>query len=96
MIAQRLKPCEFCQYPISETHHPYKVSMFGRNKHTIQLCANCHEFYHLVEQYLDGSKSAEKTINHMLRFSFNGDDEHFVKLIRRCFHYITQVKGTRS
>jgi len=90
-MKKRYMPCEFCGYPITETHHPFRVSIFGRNKHTIQLCANCHEFYHLVEAMTNGSGNAEATINHMLNHNAN----HFGPIMVKCLHYIHQVKDVK-
>lgn len=85
---RRHAPCEFCGYPITETHHPYKRSLFGKNKYTIQLCANCHEYYHLAEAMTHGSATAEAAINHML----DCNSEYFGKILIACLHYINQVK----
>jgi hypothetical protein len=54
---ERTTPCECCGYPISQRHHLYKVANYGENKFTIQLCANCHELFHLVYNSM--------TINHV-------------------------------
>lgn len=44
----RLIPCSCCGYPISQRHHLLQVHEYGENNHTKQLCANCHELYHLI------------------------------------------------
>ncbi len=49
-LKNRLTPCQCCSYPISQTHHLLDIATYGDNNFTYQLCANCHELYHLIEQ----------------------------------------------
>lgn len=97
MSKNRRQPCVFCGYPLSETHHPYKVSIFGRNKHTIQLCANCHEFYHLVEQYREGNRKAELTLQSLLIIRSDYTVRYnFEDILSRCEQYISSVEEIRK
>lgn len=47
-LNERLQGCECCNYPISQRHHMLDVALFGENDYTRQLCANCHELYHII------------------------------------------------
>lgn len=47
-IQERLTPCECCGYKLSQRHHLLEVADWGENTATVQLCANCHELYHLL------------------------------------------------
>ncbi len=71
MKDERLHPCEFCGYPVSQGHHPFKRSRYGNNMIVVRLCANCHELYHLVEKgfYVDqGDRPhANSTISQLLQ-----------------------------
>lgn len=49
-VAERMTPCECCGYPVSERHHLVPIAAYGENPHTAQLCANCHELYHILER----------------------------------------------
>ncbi len=48
-LKQRMTPCECCGYPISQRHHLFEIAHYGESDFTRQLCANCHELYHLIE-----------------------------------------------
>ena len=48
-LKQRMTPCNCCGYPISQRHHLFEVAHYGESDFTRQLCANCHELYHLIE-----------------------------------------------
>jgi hypothetical protein len=45
---ERLSDCECCGYPLSHRHHLFPVCKYGENEETIQLCANCHELWHIL------------------------------------------------
>jgi hypothetical protein len=45
---QRLSPCECCGYPLSQRHHAIPFVDHGETNLTIQVCATCHELYHVV------------------------------------------------
>lgn len=44
---ERSTPCKCCGWPVSERHHLLKFSLFGENEYTVQLCASCHDLYHV-------------------------------------------------
>lgn len=50
---ERLSPCTVCGYGISQRHHLLEVSFWEENNATVQLCANCHELYHLMRDVKD-------------------------------------------
>ena len=53
---ERMTPCSCCEWPLSQRHHLLNVATYGENAATIQLCANCHELYHLMyNHYVLGS-----------------------------------------
>jgi ribosomal protein L37E len=45
---ERIVPCSACGYPSSHRHHLWDVATHGENQVTLQLCANCHELFHLT------------------------------------------------
>lgn len=64
---ERLTPCSACGYPLSQRHHLLDVAYHGENDMTIQLCANCHELYHLIESaYIQKSKYAQRLLGKFL------------------------------
>lgn len=50
-LERRLNRCVICDYPISQFHHLVPVAEWGDNSCGITLCANCHEAYHIIENY---------------------------------------------
>ena len=58
-LHQRKIPCQVCAHPISQRHHLLPVAEFGENKVTAQLCANCHELFHLA--YSSQNHSIDET-----------------------------------
>lgn len=60
-LAERLLPCQCCNYPLSQRHHLLEVSQYGENRARVQLCANCHEFYHIAYK-MCVLKSKSKTV----------------------------------
>lgn len=49
-LQERLTPCQCCNYPISERHHLLEYAEFGETRYTRQLCANCHELFHIIDK----------------------------------------------
>lgn len=45
---ERLAPCPCCNHPISQRHHMLPVHRYGETHYTVQLCANCHEAFHVL------------------------------------------------
>jgi hypothetical protein len=67
--AERMRPCECCGYPISQRHHLLEIAEWEENDVTVQLCANCHEYYHLIHAvYIKKSKS-KRIVDLMLRLN---------------------------
>jgi hypothetical protein len=57
---ERLTPCDCCGYPISQRHHLITVAeYYGENNYTRQLCANCHELYHICEKAISDVLGAD-------------------------------------
>lgn len=56
-LNERLTPCAYCNYPISETHHPFAVSKFGGeddgNDVVLRVCSNCHRLCEIVKDSLE-------------------------------------------
>ena len=48
---ERLTPCWCCGYPISQKHHILGYAEHGKNEISVQLCANCHEAYHILKSH---------------------------------------------
>jgi hypothetical protein len=72
-LEERLTPCECCGYPVSQRHHVLPVARYGDHGWTVQLCANCHEAYHILEQgWIDIRGARENT--------------HAVRLFRAIWH----------
>lgn len=76
---ERLTKCQFCDYPFSQRHHALPISVYGENNCTLQLCANCHELYHIVERaFLFKSKSSAKLLESFF-LSYGKDDIRYKK-----------------
>lgn len=62
-LHERTVPCLCCNYPITQRHHLLPFAIYGENGMTVQLCANCHELYHLIENWTrESAKSVRKAI----------------------------------
>ena len=57
----RTEPCQFCRYPISQRHHALPFSIYGENLCTLQLFANCHELYHIIQKFYLNRLSKDAT-----------------------------------
>ena len=67
-LKERLTACSICDHPISQRHHLLEVSRYDENDYTYQLCANCHEIYHLLEtiqSYPDKTINSKIIIRHL-------------------------------
>src|SRR5260370_28987544 len=81
---ERCTPCRECGYPISERHHIQRVNEHGESESTVQLCANCHELYHLVELAEAGSKRCQAILGHNPVFVALGERQlNFAKIVRQ-------------
>lgn len=92
-IDERLTPCQFCGHPISQKHHALPVSIFGENKFTLQLCANCHELYHIVQDSFlgGGGERTQKTLDALISH-FGKDD---IRIQKAC-HFISSAINIAS
>lgn len=54
-LQERTTPCACCAYPISHRHHVLGFAGSGENRHTLQLCPNCHELFHLIQSAVVGN-----------------------------------------
>ncbi len=82
-----MTPCECCEYPISHRHHALRMRDYGESRHTLQLCPNCHELYHLIYGTLvDNSERQRKMLNAYLEWSGQGDPR-FSYLYRKVKEY---------
>lgn len=77
---ERLTPCAACDYPLSQRHHLLDVAYHGENDLTIQLCANCHDLYHLIESaYIGKSRYAQRLLGKfLLRYGHGKDNVQFL------------------
>lgn len=83
-INERLTPCQFCEYPISERHHGVPISPYGENECILYLCANCHELYHIVQQvFLYKSARAAKLLG-AFKKAYGAEDVR----LRSIYHFI--------
>lgn len=83
---ERLTPCWCCEWPISERHHLLEVARYGENNHTVQLCANCHELYHIIyaaykwehDMRKDPFKNRAAQTEHMIRAWLQGQGKSYI------------------
>ena len=46
-LVERLTPCVGCGLPLTHRHHPLDFALYGESVNTWQLCANCHDVFHI-------------------------------------------------
>ncbi len=64
---ERMTACAACGYPVSHRHHLWDIATHGENAMTVQVCANCHELYHLMYHALArDSHYSRKLVIHIL------------------------------
>jgi len=64
-LGKRMTKCKACGYPLSQCHHSFPIAKYqASDDDTIQLCANCHELYHLFNEAILGSKRAKNLCLH--------------------------------
>lgn len=56
-LQERTTPCACCAHPISHRHHVFSFAQNGENSHTLQLCPNCHELFHLIQSAIVGKSN---------------------------------------
>src|SRR6266498_3035001 len=74
---ERTTPCNWCGYPLTQRHHLSPISIRGESDNTIQLCANCHELYHLAEAAITHNSKWALTL---LATFGSGDNERLKRL----------------
>jgi hypothetical protein len=80
----RLTPCECCGFPLSQRHHLAPFAENGETDQTMQLCANCHELYHLIYRvYVEKSEASVQLLGQLL--IKNADRS---SLFRRVFSFL--------
>lgn len=89
-LNERLTPCQFCEYPLSERHHILPVSMFGENMFTLQLCANCHELYHIVERVFLYKSEGQFDLLDAFKTAYGKDDIR----LKKAYHFIAFAVNT--
>jgi hypothetical protein len=92
---QRIEPCQFCGYPISQRHHALPFHIFGENECVLRLCANCHELYHVIEKsYLSPTTHENKLLESFVCV-FGTDDVRIKKAAHFIAAAINIAKGER-
>lgn len=89
-LKERLTPCEVCGHPLSQRHHIPHVSEVGPHESTVQLCANCHELYHLAfnAHFRDGKRAARVWGEVSQRLGLNSDLVHDIYRLAARAHEI--------
>lgn len=86
-INKRTEPCQFCGYPLSQRHHALPVHIYGENVFTLQLCANCHELYHIVQAvFLKATKRNQCLLQAFIEVYGNEDIR-----LKKCYHFISSA-----
>lgn len=86
--AERMTPCQICDYPISQRHHLFDIARYGENDDTVPLCANCHELYHLAYTALaEDSNWCKELFLHVLN-SDRVDRSVCTSILGLCFETI--------
>ncbi|MBZ0276106.1 MAG: hypothetical protein K8I60_08180 [Anaerolineae bacterium] len=81
---ERMTACAACGYPVSHRHHLWDIATHGENTMTVQVCANCHELYHLMYNALArDSRYSRKLVLHM-RSSGRIPDSVMTQLMAWC------------
>lgn len=90
-MAVRTTPCEWCGFPLSQRHHFLPVAIYGENDITAQLCANCHEIYHVVERGLRKQSKTNTIKLGLLIRTFGQDDSRILNAYRWTL-YVQQLE----
>lgn len=88
-LAERMRSCFYCNYPISQRHHTVPVSVYGDTTAVTELCANCHEAFHIFarayENILAGKETTRSiTLMLKLRWHWEVGSKHRTEII--CMH----------
>jgi len=93
-IYERMTPCEICGYPLTHRHHLLPVSKYGENEETMQLCANCHQVYHIAYDVLTRGSERCSTLFRYLYTSEKVNKEQIDKIVYKCFSAIVRHKAS--
>lgn len=76
--SERITPCAACEHPFSQRHHLDPVRYSGENTDTIQLCANCHELYHIIDRLNNkGTSQSDTRAFHAYIAKFGWEDKTY-------------------
>lgn len=74
----------FCGYPLSERHHALPYATFGESACILQLCSNCHELYHIVQDVALSKRPRAVKILKVFTQRFGEDDIR----LQKAYHFI--------
>lgn len=81
-IEHRVTPCAWCRYPLSVKHHILPIAIYGENNIAVQLCANCHEIYHIADAVFNRPTKSSQTKLGVLVMEFGEADVRIQNAIR--------------
>lgn len=88
-LDERRISCRYCNYPISQRHHMLPVSVYGETANILNLCANCHEAFHIFahayEDILAG-REGTRNITLMLKLRWHWQSNNAYQTERLCGH----------
>lgn len=87
-VKHRITPCKWCRFPISQRHHFLPVSEYGENDITVQICANCHEIYHIIHTCLTKQTPSSMTKYIALTVHLGEND----KRLQRALHWVKYLQ----
>lgn len=91
-LKDRLTPCQFCEYPISQVHHALPFSTYGENAFKLHLCGNCHELYHIVRDVYENKNL--RSLRLLMRFQqIYGEDD--IRL-EKAYHFIANARNIEN
>lgn len=88
-LAERMRSCFYCNYPISQRHHALPVSVYGDTTAITELCANCHEAFHIFARaYEDilAHKEDTRSITLMLKLRSHWGRRDAFRVENLCMH----------
>lgn len=89
---ERVTPCNWCGHPVTVRHHFEPVKDRGENHYgTMQLCANCHELYHMAYDYVTHDNTRGATIFMLLQMA-----NWNLRLLRHAKEVIEAVLNNRN
>jgi hypothetical protein len=103
-IHTRMYPCICCAHPISQRHHLLPFADYGENDYTVQICANCHEIFHLLDNFANQTtrpqsvsnalkiKNGETNTQRMFQYIVNRVDRHIIDFLSRLVDASNELK----